>query len=111
MNKDDQPLPSPALPDSRADEVVSPFVPALAWVFFAGPAQLEGVHALLLRRTLPPDESLIVLLQAVEYARRYGGPQVAWSAWRSAFAVLAEEPWRAPFLTRAVLLAACESDA
>lgn len=111
MNKDDQPIPAPALPESRADEVVSPFVPVLAWGFFTDPAQLEGVHALLLRRTLPPDESLIVLLQAVAYARRGGGPQVAWSAWRSAFAVLAEEPWQASFVSRAVLLAALDRDA
>lgn len=107
---------SPAVPASlRAIErrlsldAVIPLVPVFRWILFDAPDADTLSRAL-----LPPPRSsrhaLLLLLKTLDYARRHGGPTVAWDAWRPVFVFFATRPGDDSLLSTAIIAAACAED-
>ena len=93
-------------PTAGSDAAVLPFVPVIAWMFHEDSDSVYPIRDTLLGRHAS-ESSLATLLRAVDYARRHGGPTVAWSDWSPTFAALSVEPWNDAWLFRTALLASC----
>lgn len=101
-----------SLDDVRPTDLamLEPFASVVAWVLFdAKTPDAEDLGQQLLNATPSPHESLIILLRAVNFARRCHGPVVPWSAWTPTFQALAQHPWDPSALRWVLLLASCTS--